>query len=417
MSEAKVLTCPTCGAQLNVSGAEAQVKCSYCGSNVIVPDELREHQSEAPPAEMTQPQVVVMQPAAPLPRSSLAYDNPPRSRGGSGLFGCLFTFGIIGAVLAIVLVSASPDAKVLVSGLLAGTINIGFAHQVASFGGEGTGPGLFQDARHVAVDGKGNVYVSDYSTLRIQRFDASGKFVGMWTIDAKGKHPTKNGPDKLLADRDGAVYALWTGEVLKYDGATGKLLGTISGDVVNSVANLTEDIHDMALLPDGNLLAIAGFGFDDDLVRFDANGKVVSRIQKIVSTPKDDSVFPSSLKLAVDGLGQIFIIDSFPSNTAVYVFNPDGKYVSKFGSKGKQPGQFDAFNDQIGVDGKSRVYVKNWSNLQVFDATGRYIDTISSDQYANSLFDFTLTSDGLYVVGAKNMIYKLALNARQAGAP
>src|ERR671939_250002 len=62
MSEPKVLTCPTCGAQLHVTGEEPQVKCDYCGNNVIVPEELRVKKAEPIRIEMPQPQVVFVQP-------------------------------------------------------------------------------------------------------------------------------------------------------------------------------------------------------------------------------------------------------------------------------------------------------------------------------------------------------------------
>src|SRR6187549_907873 len=49
--------------------------------------------------------------------------------------------------------------------------------EVLKVGGEGTGIGHFKDNRHVAVDGAGRIYSSDYSPHRIQVFDAEGKFV------------------------------------------------------------------------------------------------------------------------------------------------------------------------------------------------------------------------------------------------
>jgi DNA-directed RNA polymerase subunit RPC12/RpoP len=41
MSVGKSFNCPNCGSSLSASGVEKSVRCSYCGSNVIVPDELR----------------------------------------------------------------------------------------------------------------------------------------------------------------------------------------------------------------------------------------------------------------------------------------------------------------------------------------------------------------------------------------
>jgi DNA-directed RNA polymerase subunit RPC12/RpoP len=41
MSETKSFNCPNCGSPLIAGGMEKEVQCTYCGSSVIVPDELR----------------------------------------------------------------------------------------------------------------------------------------------------------------------------------------------------------------------------------------------------------------------------------------------------------------------------------------------------------------------------------------
>jgi DNA-directed RNA polymerase subunit RPC12/RpoP len=42
MSETKSFNCPNCGSALTANGSEKEVKCSYCGSTVIVPEDLRD---------------------------------------------------------------------------------------------------------------------------------------------------------------------------------------------------------------------------------------------------------------------------------------------------------------------------------------------------------------------------------------
>jgi hypothetical protein len=46
MSEAKCFKCPSCGSSLNPNGTKKTVKCGYCGSSVIVPEELRDQDEE-----------------------------------------------------------------------------------------------------------------------------------------------------------------------------------------------------------------------------------------------------------------------------------------------------------------------------------------------------------------------------------
>jgi hypothetical protein len=56
-------------------------------------------------------------------------------------------------------------------------VDPGLATAVLKFGGEGIGPGLFKDARSVAVDAAGNIYVGEYMQRRVQVFDSGGRFV------------------------------------------------------------------------------------------------------------------------------------------------------------------------------------------------------------------------------------------------
>jgi DNA-directed RNA polymerase subunit RPC12/RpoP len=47
MSSAKSFNCPNCGATLSANGSDKSVRCTYCDSNVIVPDELRGGKAES----------------------------------------------------------------------------------------------------------------------------------------------------------------------------------------------------------------------------------------------------------------------------------------------------------------------------------------------------------------------------------
>ncbi len=42
MTDTKTFQCPNCGSPLTTTGAEKEVKCPYCGSTAIVPEELRD---------------------------------------------------------------------------------------------------------------------------------------------------------------------------------------------------------------------------------------------------------------------------------------------------------------------------------------------------------------------------------------
>jgi DNA-binding beta-propeller fold protein YncE len=228
------------------------------------------------------------------------------------------------------------------------------------FGSSGIGPGMFTDARSIAVDGSGTIYVGEYSGGRIQVFDPTGKFVTQWTVDPK--MPLR----ALAADRKGTVYVVQRGSIQRYEGASGKLLGEVK---------YAEGwgFDDVVVAPDGGL-ACAWYKAHDDIVRFDANGNLVRSIKSAISSQSGDSEL--NMRIAIDGLGNVYALGTF--NDAVFKFGPDGKYINRFGGDGDKPGQFRA-PGAIAVDGRGRVYVSDMKGIQVFDSDGRYLDVFKAD--------------------------------------
>ncbi len=69
----------------------------------------------------------------------------------------------------------------------------------------GSGDGQFQNASFVAVDGSGNVFVSDWSNYRIQKFDNTGTFLTKWGSIGSGNGQFNN-PDGIAVDGSGNVF-------------------------------------------------------------------------------------------------------------------------------------------------------------------------------------------------------------------
>jgi DNA-binding beta-propeller fold protein YncE len=220
------------------------------------------------------------------------------------------------------------------------------------FGSEGVGPGMFTDARSIAVDGAGRIYVGEYTGGRIQVFDPEGKFLTQWTIGDR-----KTILRGLAADRKGTVYAVHGGVVDRYQGETGEKLGQVDHQGTG--------FDDVITTADGGLVT-AWHANRDDIVIFDAHGKAVRTIESAISGASGDSEL--SMRVAVDGAGYIYALGRF--NNAVFKFARDGKFLTRFGGEGDQPGQFRA-PYSIAVDGLGRVYVGDMKGIQVFDANGR----------------------------------------------
>jgi DNA-binding beta-propeller fold protein YncE len=264
----------------------------------------------------------------------------------------------------------------------------GFATEVQRFGSEGIGPGMFKDARSVGVDGSGNIYVGEYSGGRVQVFDSAGQFQTQWMVDPK--MPLR----ALAADRKGTVYVVQSGMINRYEGASGKLIGSIpfAGGW---------GFDDVVTTPDGGLLA-AWYKNRDDIVRFNSSGQVTRTISQAISSITDQSELDT--RVAADGLGNIYALGTF--NSAVFKFSSEGKFVNKFGGSGDQPGQFRAAH-AIAVDGKGRVFVSDISGIEVFDSDGRYLQTFKVDGAASGMV-FNDKNE-LFVV-ARKQVMKFVLN-------
>ena len=376
--------CPKCGAPVSyekdVVGANLTARCPYCNSSLSVPDAMR--------AQPTQINIHL---------------GSPKSVGKATKWIWLIVIvpllgvGVIMAAVAFFIpmmrrTDATNDRR---PGLLPTVTRPsnkdqppGFASLILNFGSEGIGPGMFKDARNIAVDGSGKIYVGEYTGGRIQVFDPAGKFITQWTVDPK--MPLRG----LAADRKGTIYVVQWGKITRHEGKTGKLLGEV--DYAGGGG-----FDDLSMSADGGFVA-AWYSNRDDIVRFNSAGEVTRTIRAAISSTSGDSEL--NTRVAIDGLGNIYALGSF--NNAVFKFGPDGKFVTRFGDNGDQTGQFHS-PFAIAVDGKGRVYVSDIKGIQVFDGNGRYLKVFKPDGLA---FDMVFNDSNEIFVATRNRVLKYSIN-------
>jgi sugar lactone lactonase YvrE len=264
-----------------------------------------------------------------------------------------------------------------------------FANVLLEFGKEGIGPGMFNDARSIAVDGDGRIYVGEYTGGRIQVFDSTGKFISQWNFGDR-----KSLLRGLAADRKGTVYVVTRGSVDRYHGETGEKLGSLDYE--------RSGFDDVSAGAGGGLVT-AWHSNRDDIVVFDSNGKVTLKIPAAISTASGDSEL--SMRVAVDGSGSIYALGTF--NYAIFKFGRDGKFINRFSGSGDQPGQLRA-PLSIAVDGYGRVYVGDIKGVQVFDADGRYLNMID---IKNAPFGLVFNDKNELFIAARDHVAKYAIQA------
>lgn len=376
----ETFNCPSCSGPLHCDGDSVTVRCQFCYNSVIVPVELRQKA------------------ATPLAQ-------PQRAGGLRPLHLLLATLALImfvvGGFLALSNWKQAPAippstsiSKPAVAQPPGNKPPSGAAHKnglfslALSFGSKGKGAGLFDDARSIAVDASGTIYVGEYSGGRIQVFDEAGKFITQWTADPKW--PLRG----MAADRKGVVYVVQRGTITRYEGATGKALGQVAyGD--------GPGFDDVTVAADGGLVA-AWHRHRDDIVRFNRDGVAVKTIRNAVSGQTESSELQS--RVAVDGSGNIYVLGTF--SDSVFKFSPEGKYITRFGGRGDGRGQFTA-PSAIGVDGQGRVYICDFGGVQMFDGDGRYLDLIKVEGAASGLaFN---DNNELFVV-ARDKVMKFVIN-------
>jgi streptogramin lyase len=389
----RTFDCPKCGAPVSyerneMPGAhQATVRCDYCHSKLIAPDELHGQPARVVPITI-----------------DLRHLSSRKVTKWIWVLVAIPVFVVVMGLLA--MVGALAPVFYSISRTENRTTDTprtntprtntsrtkeaedGFAKVLLKFGSEGIGPGMFTDARSIAVDGAGRIYVGEYTGGRIQVFDSAGKFITQWSIGDR-----KTLLRGLAADRKGIVYVVTGGNIYRYEGETGKMLGQMDYEDRSG-------FDDVAVAADGGLVA-ASYRSRDDIVRFDPSGKVVRTIKEAISSASGDSEL--NTRVAIDGWGNIYALGTF--NSAVFRFSPEGKFVNRFGGPGDQPGQLRAANG-IAVDGKGRVYVCDVKGIQVFDADGRYLTVFRPDV---SSFSLVFNDQNELFVVARRQVIKMAL--------
>lgn len=321
--------CPSCAGDLSVTESEKSVRCPYCGSTVLVPEQLLEQPGEV--------------------RTTVFVDT---ARTAKSVSGCVIVAASLGtvAVAGLVMIFMTAIGKVPDGSPRSTSPDV-----LLRFGSQGTGHGFFSDPRHIAVDGSGRIFVADYTTGRIQAFDGEGGFIDQWNVESGSGDVYISGMD---ASAEGILYVVEGGRLLAYDGGT--------GEPAVSPSSLT-GFEDVFVAEDGEILATM-WSADDHVYRFDPDGGVelhlTGPVRGVTGSPE------LSPLVAADGLGNILVLGVFSSS--VFQFDSDGNYRNMFGSRGTEPGQLSAPSDIV-VDGRGRVYVSDMGGIVVFDSSGRFL--------------------------------------------
>jgi ligand-binding sensor domain-containing protein len=320
--------------------------------------------------------VMVQATASGMPRDPMAMARPASSGSRAALgigcvvagFAAVFLFG--GAWFFFMMRTSSSSTPIVAIATppiptipaIDTTASLKKAAPLAVWGESGNGAGQLTDARALAVDMDENVYVADRNTLRVQKFDATGKY--QWIVQVpKDEFAGNKAIWALAVDSKNILWVNRDAALFKYT-LDGKPAGQINGNYDDKTFKF------VAVDAVGNVATMHSEGGDTALLLMDSNGKIRKRIKN-----KPDHA------LAMDGAGNVYLSDPFDGT--IEVIDSTGATKSKFGSaKDKHLSNVGA----IAVDGKGHIFAATSEGLDVFDQGGGFIKTIEAAPHSPRAF-------------------------------
>ena len=254
-----------------------------------------------------------------------------------------------------------------------------FAPLALQFGGEGTGPGKFDDTRAIGVDGAGQIYTADYSDGRVQLFDPAGQFITTYSLGEDIYLPT------LFVSRDGVnLFVLHSGRVWQYDAQTGAQIAPLTSN--------NQLVQDLAPTIDGGWVTLQLDGQSDVITRYNAQGEVVATFRDL-GRNYDNDLRPQ--RVIMGNQFDIYLL----TGGAILHFNPEGNLIDKVSSEGRDEESQYASPQALAVDTTGRLYVAGSQNVKVYGEDGRYLATIPYPAPSSVAFNITITlADELFVM-------------------
>lgn len=305
------------------------------------------------------------------------------------------------------------------------------------FGSPGNNSGQFSSPQGLAVDSLGRVFVADTANHRIQIFDAESLRrpaktpLYMWgsrcllregCTDPDGGGPLVpgeaqfDGATDVATDAENNVYVVDSGnnaiQKFKIDTACTSPMKSVAPGVCfvtkwgsrGSASGLFETPLSIAVDSKNRVLYVTD-KLNHRLQKFDLNGVFRlawgSKCDLSRGTPTancrdpddggplqvGDGQFHEPTAVAVDGAGNVYVADS--GNHRIQKFDPNGKFLAKWGRKGTSTAQFDTPRG-LTIDGKGDILIVDQGNdrVQKFTMDGRFIELWGGSGKSEGRFDF-----------------------------
>ena len=243
------------------------------------------------------------------------------------------------------------------------------------WGSKGYNDGQFIRPHDVEFDSSGNVFVSDRDLNNIQKFDPHGKFIKKW-----GSNGTTigqfNQPYSISIDSSDNIYVVDKVnnriQIFDTNGNFIDSMDSVIGSKLNESLYLPED---MAIDPNNHAIYIADTG-NNRIVKLDNE---FNFMLEWGSKGRDPGQFDHPHGIGVDSAGDVYINDL--NSPRIQKYNSEGEFIKEWGSKGKGPGQFTPPLEHLFVDASDNVWLVDGMDnpqIQKFDSEGEFIIAVGS---------------------------------------
>lgn len=232
---------------------------------------------------------------------------------------------------------------------------------IARWGGEpGTEEGSFYYPRGLATGQDGEVYVADSGNNRIQKLDSEGNYLHTWGkfgFAWKGADIGKfDVPWGVATDREGNVFISDTSNarIQKFTHDGTPLLkwgrdGSFDGAFFYPRGVTVDFVGNIYVADEGN----------HRIQKFDARGSFLAKWGREGNGPGQ---FKSPWGVACDALGNVYVVDQ--SNHRIQKFDGNGTFLCSWGNRGLTDGQLN-FPSGMAIDKEGYVYVVDSGNNRV----------------------------------------------------